>query len=264
MRLHMIGTVLLSAAALACSDPADPEPAMQSLRITGTVRDDTGAPVAGAYTLPRVWYSRVRNPFKHEPESGAIPYDVSGPDGTFLVATGGFDASAIDSVGIVAYTPGCREQRWMSAVRSGDLPGGPDPELRLDVPAGPPLAAVTTGVGQACASGIDGFGSVGEYTLLVRTDSVAAGIVYGHWAMGFRVTRAGIEGRFQGIEQNGLLVLVLTRTPKPFEPCSEFRLAIPIGSGGAWGTAGVLRDDHCIGMLAELTFAPDDSPYSFD
>lgn len=263
MRLVVIGTLLLCAAAPACSDPADPAQAAETLRISGTVRDDTGAPIGGAYTLLEVWYSRTRGSPKYEPERGRVPFDVTGPDGTYLVATDGLDVSRIDSVGILVYTPGCSSNDyWTSAIRGGDLPGGPDPGLTLDVVAGPPGAVVATAVGQVCAEGIDTFGFVGDYTLFVRTDSIAAGVVHGRWSMTFAGLRVNLDGSFQGVEQNGMLVLVLTRTPDPFEPCSEFRLAIPIGIAGSWGTAGVLRDDQCIGMPAELTFAPNDWPIS--
>ena len=107
MRLVVIGTLLLCAAAPACSDPADPAQAAETLSISGTVRDDTGAPIGGAYTLLEVWYSRTRGSPKYEPERGRVPFDVTGPDGTYLVATEGLDVSRIDSVGILVYTPGC-------------------------------------------------------------------------------------------------------------------------------------------------------------
>ena len=240
-----------------CSgDPAGPPAVLESLRVTGRVLDQAGAPVAGGYALLHVWYGAdAEDPVYVEPA-----YDALGTDGSFSLVSSLQAGLDVDSIGLEAVPPGCGPARSMAVIAREDLPEGPTGEIALDLtaPEAPPPA--TTAPALLCAEGAEPDWGFGSYQLFLRIDETDGTLLAGRWTTSYWRSTAGFDGTFTGVRQDGLVVLSLTQ-PQHERGCTELRLVMPVSESGAWGMAQILANDGCVPADAELRFMtyPDES-----
>ena len=245
----------LSAGLLACAgDPTAPGEPLRSLQVVGRVADPSGVPLSGANVHFQVEYSRDwKDPLEFDTRAWAM----TEPDGTYLLDVPELAARGIESVSFTIYAAGCFPVTSSTVVRGEDLPDGPNGQFEYDLtgPAAPPPAVTT--VGQVCAQSDDrGMG------IAMKMDSLRGDLVYGHWAVFYQVAAVGPDGGFVGVQRDGLLAIVLQPAPDFLPGCTELRLLIPIGAGGAWGPADVLRDDGCLPDGSDgLVFVPISEEY---
>ena len=252
MHVPLAAGLILVAGLLACAgDSNAPAHELTSLRVEGRVLDPAGAPVESGRVVFLPWYD---SGLKEAPGYWPTAWAVTDAEGRFELNVPALAGVAMDSIGLTAYAPGCSPEAVTTVMPADDLPEGPAGTITLDLAGPAVLARPVTAVGDVCSAGDDPTWGAGDIALGMRIDSVVGALVYGRWGVFYSHSSVGPDGTFEGVQGDGLLALSMVPGELSTSWCTEVRMVIPTGAGGAWGRASVLFDDGCVPEGVDLVF----------
>lgn len=247
---------MLSIVLTACNDSAGgPPAAAETLTTHGVVRDTTGAPLAGALTMMRVF---SHDSYPSWPD--ASPPSISDSLGGFVLFQDALGTPPIDSVFIESRAPGCADSAQTLVIQGSEIPAGAAPTLDVTIVQKETSSPARTQPGQYCAFGMHPRWGPGAYDFVLQIDSTSGANIWGLWVLTYHFSSSGDEGIFVGGATASFVVLQFTPSDTVGECQGSMQLYAPIRADGTWGPAEIVGPQDCVPEPATFAFVVDTIP----